>query len=228
MNSYDILQKKFWHRDKSNRRDVTHPVVVCLYKRQAEKLKNLIPTKVTSILDCGCGNGFFQTFLSEAFQINCMGVDFSSKMLRVNPNAGKVAADIAAMPFENKYFDLVTCSMLFHHLSFDKQSAALKEMRRVARKYIFITEPNGNNLANVIFALFHPEERRLLDFDLRYLRKIFKENNLTILNAYVDSLLLPNATPRFMLPILRKLDKTALASLFGFNCNVLCCVQSKQ
>jgi ubiquinone/menaquinone biosynthesis C-methylase UbiE len=185
-------------------------------------LKALINDQVHSIVDCGCGNGFFQTYLREVFQATCVGVDFSPEMLRVNPNPDKIQASVTQLPFEDKAFDLAACSMLLHHLNAEEQHVAVSEMRRVARKYVFIAEPNRNNLANAAFGLLRAEERGLLHFNMPYLRHLCQDNGLEVLNAYVDCLLLPNAMPSFLFPVMRRLDSACFSSWFGFNCNILC------
>jgi len=222
VDSYSAKQWNWWRRDKSRRRNANHPVVAWIYRQQAMKLKDMITGPVHSIVDCGCGNGFFQTHLKEVFQATCMGVDFSPEMLRINPNPDKIQASVTHLPFEDKTFDLATCSMLLHHLGDEERRVAVSEMHRVARKYVFIAEPNRNNIANAAFGLLRSEERGLLHFNMAYLRRLCQDNELEILNTYVDCLLLPNVMPLFLFPIMRKLDCTRLSSWFGFNCNILC------
>lgn len=74
-------------------------------------------------------------------------------MLRINPNAQKTEASVVRLPFQDNSFDLATCSMLVHHLTIEEQQIAIKEMQRVSRKYVFFSEPNRNNLSNLVFAL---------------------------------------------------------------------------
>lgn len=228
MPTHNTVQWRHWYQDKSNRRTVDHPIVAWIYRRQASKMKDLIPDVVCSILDCGCGNGFFQTFLEEVFQTTCVGIDFSAKMLQINPNKQKIMSVVTLLPFGDKTFDLVTCSMLLHHLTVAQQKIAINEMQRVAKKYIFIVEPNRNNLVNAVFMLWRPEEREGVRFNLKYLRYLCQSPRLEILNTYIDSLLLPNAMPIFLFPTMKKLDKTFLSSWLGFNCNILCRITSVQ
>jgi SAM-dependent methyltransferase len=217
------LQRNFWGKDKSNRREAKHPVVEYVYKNMAIKLKSLLNNvPIKSILDCGCGNGFFQTYLSEVFGLECAGIDFSKEMIRLNPNPRTYLASVTKIPFKDNSFDLVTCSQLLHHLSEEERLKALEEMRRVAKKYIFIAEPNRNNPFNTLFFLAKQEELGGLVFTTEYLKNLCRKRNLFIVKLYIDSLVLPNKTPLFLFPFFKILDKTFLNSWFGFNINFLC------
>jgi len=215
-------QKAFWHRDKSSRRSAEHPIVSWVYGMQARKLKARITTPVHSIADCGCGNGFFQIYLEREFGVPCIGIDFSTEMLRLNPCSNKICASVILLPFPENSFDLVTCSMLLHHLTHEEQLRALEEMNRVSRQYVFIAEPNRYNIANLIFALWRREERGLLSWEMGHLKQICIRSGLDVLYNYVDALLLPNAMPLWLFPLMQKLDATILSSWFGFTRNILC------
>jgi len=217
------LQYKFWEKDKSDRRNVGHPAVEYIYKNMAIKLKTLLDGPIDSILDCGCGNGFFQTYLSEVFGLECAGIDFSKEMIRLNPNPRTYLASVTKIPFKDNSFDLVTCSELLHHLPRNQQQSAVKEMKRVAKSYIFISEPNRNNLANLLFFLLKPEEKGGLIFTKNYLNNLCSQHNdLIIIKSYKDSFVLPNKTPMIIFPFMKFLDKSFLSSWLGFAVNILC------
>jgi SAM-dependent methyltransferase len=222
MKTYPERQQAFWRTDKSSRRSANHPVVAWIYGTQARKLKAFIPAPIHSIADCGCGNGFFQFYLEREFGAPCIGIDFSIEMLRINPCANKTCSSAMSLPFPDNSFDLVTCSMLLHHLSRPDQRRAMGEMSRIARHYVFIAEPVRNNVANVVFALSRRNERGLLPMGTRYLRQLCDQSGLEVLDIYVDALLLPNVTPLWLLPLMRKLDATRLSSRLGFTRNILC------
>jgi SAM-dependent methyltransferase len=215
------LQEKFWSQDKSARRSPEHPIVNYIFKDKAKKVKNILPNDIGSILDCGCGNGFFQKALSDIFQIECVGIDYSKEMIDNNPNPQKTVASVTAIPFPDNSFDLVTCSALLHHMNKQERIEAVKEMSRVAKKYIFLCEPNGKNPAVAVFSLLNREELGGLDFSLGYLKGLGRAAGLQPTKAFIDAMVPPNKTPLWAFPVIRYLDQTKLNSLLGLDANVL-------
>lgn len=218
------LQKKFWEKDKSKRRSSEHPIVRYVFESKAKKLKYLTnDIHPQSILDCGCGNGFFQTYLSKTFNLECAGLDFSSEMIRFNPNPNTIIASVTNIPFKDNSFDIVVCHGLLHHLPKESHLLAVNEMARVARYYLFLAEPNRNNPAIALFSIIKPEERCALLFSKKYLQKLCKQNKqLSIVKIFTDLLVLPNKTPLFLFPVMKRLDKSSLSSYLGTMTNILC------
>lgn len=98
------------------------------------------------ILDLGCGTG---RHTSKFIELNAKvtGVDFSTNMLKKakennrSKNVRFIQHDISKrLPFKNKYFDIVSCSLVLEHIK--KLDEAFSEMKRVCKQdgYIFITE----------------------------------------------------------------------------------------
>lgn len=103
----------------------------------------LIPSDVRTILDVGCGNGVFLNALPDKY--HAIGLDSSQEALKYVKTEA-VKGDIAALPFESKSFDLVTCLEVLEHLPFDTFNKAIQELQRVSRKYIIISVPNDQYL----------------------------------------------------------------------------------
>lgn len=119
-----VTQKKFWDRTRG-RRQPDHPVVRAFAEPKVNFIKESIQEKIESILDVGCGNGFFTRPLAK--WAKCTALDFSQRMLELNPvDAVKVCGDVLSMPFADDSFDLVFCSNLLHHVS--DPAAAVLEM----------------------------------------------------------------------------------------------------
>jgi len=216
------IQEKFWNQNKSSRRSPEHPVVSYIFKDKAKKLKTLLSDgNIDSVLDCGCGNGFFQKAIGDIFQVDCWGIDYSKEMIDNNPNPQKMVASVTQLPFPDNSFDLVTCSALLHHMNKEDRVKAVKEMSRVAKKYVFLCEPNGKNPAVAIFSLLNREELGGLDFSLSYLKNLSEAAKLRPINAFIDALIPPNKTPLWAFPALRYLDQTKISSLLGLDANVL-------
>lgn len=215
------LQEKFWNQNKSSRRSPEHPIVSYIFQDKAKKLKNLLPDNIGSIIDCGCGNGFFQKALTDIFKVDCLGIDYSKEMIDNNPNPRKMVASVTEMPFPDDSFDLVTCSALLHHMNKEDRAKAVKEMARVAKKYVFLCEPNGKNPAVMAFSLLNREELGGLDFSLTYLKGLGEAAGLRPIKTFIDAMIPPNKTPLWAFPIMRYLDQTKLSSFLGLDANVL-------
>ena len=110
----------------------------------AEVRKRAAAGKTTfRLLDIGCGTGSFATrCLATGLNIEVTGLDMAYNMIRravykhsENSNNGSHAiftvGDAEHLPFDNGYFDMVTCSNSFHH--YPHQFQAVCEMRRVIK-----------------------------------------------------------------------------------------------
>lgn len=97
------------------------------------------------ILDAGCGEGFIDALLLERFShVNITGLEFTEEAIKIarqmNPTAEYIQSDIVKMPFGDHTFDIVICTEVLEHL--EKPKAALKELIRVAKKFVLITVPH--------------------------------------------------------------------------------------
>ena len=100
-------------------------------------------TSAFRILDIGCGTGtFLASCLATGLDIEATGLDLSFSMIhKAKSKADSIEASKAAisfmvgdaeqLPFENGYFDMVSCSNSFHH--YPDQPQAVGEMRRVLK-----------------------------------------------------------------------------------------------
>ena len=58
---------------------------------------------------------------------------------KMNPSVEYIQGDITKMPFQDRSFDIVICTEVMVHL--EKPDAALKELIRIAKKFVFVTVP---------------------------------------------------------------------------------------
>lgn len=105
------------------------------------KVLENIPADVRSIIDIGCGNGVITNELGKKYQV--LGVDRSRRAIEF-VNTPKLEASCDAIPVEGP-FDMVFSSELLEHLPDQVFYDTIKEFKRLAGKYIFITVPNGEN-----------------------------------------------------------------------------------
>lgn len=99
-------------------------------------LENLDKNAIT-LLDAGCGRGYWLNMVSEKTNLDLTGCDLYDN---VTLNRGTyVKGNIENLPFEDNSFDIVTCHHTIEHiLNLDK---AISELKRVAKKQLIIVTP---------------------------------------------------------------------------------------
>jgi SAM-dependent methyltransferase len=103
-----------------------------------------------SILDVGCGDGYYTIGYWDRGQPRALtGVDAAAAAVRVAREKSGTrpirfeVADVHKLPFPNNSFDLALIQSMLHH---DEEPAGIiREAFRVA-PVVLIHEPNGNNL----------------------------------------------------------------------------------
>ena len=114
----------------------------CRTKRKDQKIIEWIPKDVNSIVDIGCGNGTITNILDKAFEIT--GIDRSKAALEY-VETRKILSDANNIPLEDGSFDMSFSSKLLEHLEDDILLGTVSELKRLSRKYIFITVSNHEN-----------------------------------------------------------------------------------
>src|SRR5689334_17643444 len=167
---YDLLLRVFWGRSEQR------------YRSKLLQLARLGAGE--SVLDIGCGTGTLAIAARRSVGPagSVAGVDASPQMVaRARRKAATASVDVAfqiaaadALPFPDATFDAVLSTTVFHCLTDDARSPAIREMHRVLKR--------GGRLLLVDFA--GPRElRRSLagrmrvhrDFDLHELIPILRE-----------------------------------------------------
>jgi len=100
-----------------------------------------------SVLDVGCGTGFFTRKIEAPFKV---GLDISSGMLRYAAGKGGVyvRGDAARLPFKNRSFDCVFCIAVLEFV--EDMDAVLREMVRVARRRVVVGLLGRWGILNII------------------------------------------------------------------------------
>lgn len=110
----------------------------------AEDLIELIPDSVTTILDAGCGNGTVTNQLTPRWDV--VGCDISEAAVK-HVHAPALVADLCAIPFPDRHFDLTLSSDVIEHLPDTIYAQALAEIARVSARYILVAVPYRELLA---------------------------------------------------------------------------------
>jgi SAM-dependent methyltransferase len=100
---------------------------------------DLLPGDVTSVLDVGCGDGVITNALPPHLKV--VGLDPSPAALRHVRRETRIGS-ISAIPFKDDAFDLVMTTDVIEHLPPDVLKLAVKELTRVAKKYVLVCVPH--------------------------------------------------------------------------------------
>ncbi len=114
---------------------------------EENRIKNtidLIPSKIKSLLEVGCGDGRILNQLIGKYE-NICGLDISYNALNY-VQAETVQGSLEKLPFPDNSFDVVICCEVLEHLPYSIYEKSLKEIERVSKKYILISVPNDENL----------------------------------------------------------------------------------
>jgi SAM-dependent methyltransferase len=103
----------------------------------------LLPHDVSTVLNVGCGDGRVTRGIAKDFEI--IGVDLSMTAVSLF-HGPALLGSIDALPIKDRSFDLVLVTEVLEHLPGQVYFEALKELQRVAGRYLLITVPNNETL----------------------------------------------------------------------------------
>lgn len=147
------------------------------------------PRSGVRFLDIGCGTGWAVRYASElAGDGEFVGVDLSPKMLEKARESARecntvrfARANAESLPFDDGAFDIVICTMSFHH--YLNPPRALAEARRVLAPqgcYYLLDVASDGPLGLLIELVTRSTEREHVRFhSTRELRSLFEEAGLT-------------------------------------------------
>lgn len=213
----DSRQKTYWE-EQTKRRRPFHPAAAAFARPKAELLADMLqdiagqPSAKLSLLEVGCGNGFFSVWLNQLFKSITL-LDFSRIMLRQNPVGPRVVGGAEQLPFRDGAFDVVFCSNLLHHLA--APVTAVREMARVSRSFVALSEPNRDHPLMLLLSLANPAERGVLKFSKSYLESLAVQAGLQICRSIGQGVILPNKTPAAAVPLLEWVESRAPVKMFN-------------
>jgi ubiquinone/menaquinone biosynthesis C-methylase UbiE len=120
----------------------------CWQARGSRILQELDLTPNDSVLDAGCGVGYYLHKISPLVSGVCVGVDLSSKAVRLankqrtNGNTTWILGSIEHLPFRDEVFSRILCDNVIEHVP--KYRDAIFEVARVLKTdgKLLMTTPN--------------------------------------------------------------------------------------
>lgn len=118
-----------------------------------------------SILDVGCGSGQFTIRLAERYpHVKVKGTDISGEAIEIaRENLKKVQNRLPHLQFSSHYlheiperFDIVTATLMTHHLSDQELISFLGQACRTAKRAVVLNDLHRHVLASLSFNLIAP------------------------------------------------------------------------
>lgn len=119
-----------------------------------------------SILDVGCGGGLFTIRLAKQFpQTKVIGIDLSSDAIRFakeqlqaspQPNVDFILSSSPDLNYIPNSFDVITATLVCHHLSDEELISFLKQSYRIAKRAIILNDLHRHQLASWGFRCVAP------------------------------------------------------------------------
>jgi len=115
---------------RNRKTDLNEPSIVSMLQG--------LPSSATSVLDVGCGRGYFLSRIHQARpDLRLVGCDVVDKL--AHEGMELVQGNIEALPFPDKSFDVVTCCHTLEHILDPKK--AIAELKRVAKHVLYVAVP---------------------------------------------------------------------------------------
>ena len=112
---------------------------------KVDRILRLVPDDVRTIVDIGCGDGAITNILAEQYETTAF--DRSREALsHVRDGVRMVRGDATDLPFRDGEFDLSFSSELIEHTVEENLERVIREIERVAAKYVFLSVPNDEKL----------------------------------------------------------------------------------
>ena len=132
-----------------------------LRKTLLREIENKNPPQF-SVLDVGAGSGELLRAIAERAKgersARLVGLELNARSARAILEESKgfaeifsIRADALRLPFADASFDYAICSLFTHHFTDEKVVRILSEMKRVARRKIFVIDLHRHALAYFLY-----------------------------------------------------------------------------
>lgn len=134
-----------------------------LYRRLIRP--HLSPTRVTTLLDIGCGGGDVAANLirwadADGLRLAVTGIDTDARAIAyarsLPPYAGLRFENVSSheLVARGQTYDLVISNHLLHHLTDEEIQALLEDCRRLARREVILSDVSRRRASYLLFAVF--------------------------------------------------------------------------
>lgn len=209
--SDEYYQQPYWKRSAHHYRQYDHPVVEAYTRPRIRTICEVIqPSKDTTLLDAGTGNGIFLVPLNEHF--NAYGIDTAQCMLDINPLKHKcLLGDCSEIDVGDRYYDVVFEANTLHHV--ESPVAFVSELCRVAKRWVVLLEPNRYNPIMAALGILRRAERKSLRFTKPYVRNLIPDH-FSVEHISTSGMIAQNRVPAFLLPLLKCFDFRSPLGMF--------------
>lgn len=188
----------------------SNPIQKYLINNFYENLFAVIkPLRPIRVLDVGCGEGFTLKKLEEKkIGKKNEGIDYSADAIKIGkkiyPGLSLSRGDVYSLDHNDNSFDLVICTEVLEHL--ENPVKAVREIKRVASKYIVFSVPNepffilANFLRGKYFKNFGNHPEHINHWSAWGFEKFLKKQGVSIIkrkHPFAWTLLLTKKQPRF-------------------------------
>jgi len=156
---------------------------------KARAMLAVLPDRIESLLDVGCGTGWMLRQL-RARCAHLVGVDPSRVALRqVDSADARLVASGASLPFSDASFEVVISTEVLEHYKEEALLSAAHELARVSARYVFVTVPfEEQRLANMVrcdrcLTEFH-SSLHMRAFSEATLRELFQPTGLVVKRSF--------------------------------------------
>ena len=132
-------------------------------REKIEFIMKSIPNDVATICDVGSGIGKVSNRLVMSYDV--VAIDRSLIGLKKVKVLKKAIGDLQYLPISDRSFDMVLCTEVLEHIgNHEEFRSVLKDLERVSKKYILITNPANDDPGYYIVrcnhcgATFHPSQ----------------------------------------------------------------------
>lgn len=156
---------------------------------EIRSVQNLLgmTSNVRSILDIPCGTGKISKLFYD--NQNYFPADISRDMMSFIPEehkSNRIQADVAHLPIQSGYFDLVLCIRLLHRIPLQQKLQTIQEISRVSKQWIIVTcgiDSFSSKLRHLIKLMTIGTNPDMQPIKLKELIAIFKKYHLEVIRA---------------------------------------------
>ncbi len=130
-----------------------------------------------SLIDIGCGRGYFIEYLQRKGHAHVCGIDPCDKLIANRLSDRAVVGSFEDNPLGDGQFDIAFICHTLHHLPDSNPVSAVQDALRLAGKYVVIVEINNTNLPMLLVSLLNRSvERNAWRYNKRKVASLIRQS----------------------------------------------------